>query len=94
MIVIKQVRRDIGQVLLKVEYDKDGEVLTTWVDTKDIIERLKAFRDLIGRNPTQEECKEIFIKMINELREKKKPFLDIIPWENFMNINLEEAREQ
>jgi hypothetical protein len=89
MIVIKQVKRDVGQVLLKVEYDKDGEVFSTWVDARDVVERLKMFRDLMGRRPTAEECKTIFVKMINELREKKEPFMDVIPWENYINIDLE-----
>lgn len=91
MIVIKQVRRDIGQVLLKIEYDFQGGVQAVWIDAKDIVERFKAFRELMGRRPSVEECKQILVKMINDLRAGRQPFEEVIPWENFINVDLEEG---
>lgn len=89
MIIIRQVRRDQGQVLLRVEYDDQGGTKTIWIDQADLIERFREFRNLIGRKPSEQERKEIFVKLISELREKKEPLIEIIPWENYIGVDLE-----
>lgn len=89
MIIIRQVRRDVGQILLRVEYDLEGGVQTVWVDAKDVVERFKAFKELMGRRPTSEECRQIFVRMVDELRAGKQPFEEVIPWENFIGMDLE-----
>jgi hypothetical protein len=89
MITITQVKRSEGQVVLTIEYSTDdgNEALT--VDAEQIVDRLKALRALLGRKPTQTEAREIVVALINEVRQGKQPFVEVVPWETFIGIDLE-----
>jgi hypothetical protein len=90
MIKITQVRRDVGQVLLRIDYDDPtGQTATVWIDAKDITDRMRQFRELMGRRLSMEESRQILVKMIRDLRERKEPFMDVIQWENYLNVDLE-----
>lgn len=89
MIIIRQVRRDMSQVHLLIEYDDQGETRSIWVEAQDLVERFKQFRCLLGRNPSPNERKEILIQAVNELRRGWKPFTEIIQWEAYIGQDLE-----
>ena len=89
MIKIKQVTRTSGQVILTVEFSIDEETKTVKIDAEDIINRLRTFYALMGKRPSLDEAKQVFVKIIQEYREGKRPWQEIIPWEDFINQDLE-----
>ena len=89
MIKIKQVDRAGGQVELTVEFNIDEETKTVTIDAEDVVNRLRTFYALMGKRPSLAEVKMIFVKLIQEHREGKRPWQEIIPWENFISQDLE-----
>ena len=89
MIKIKGVSRAGGQVILTVSFTMDDETKTEKIDAEDIINRLRVFYSLMGRRPSLDEAKQVFIKIIQEYREGKRPWQEIIPWEDFIDQDLE-----
>ena len=89
MIKIIQVKRDMGQVILTIEYGMTSGNEVIDVDAEQIVDRLKNLRTLLGRKPTQNEAREIVVALINEIRAGREPFVEIVPWENFIGVDLE-----
>ena len=89
MIKIKQVDRAGGQVELTVEFNINEETKTVTIDAEEVVHRLRIFYALMGKRPSLAEVKMIFVKLIQEHREGKRPWQEIIPWENFISQDLE-----
>lgn len=89
MIVITQVRRSMGDVRLTIEYSTDVDTETVVVEAQQIVDRLKQLRGLVGRKPTVAEAREVVVQLINELRRGREPLVEIIPWENYIGVDLE-----
>ena len=88
-IVITQVRRDAGEVILTIEYSSNAGTETIQVDAGQIVDRLKTLRGLVGRKPTQAEAREIVVQLINEIRAGRQPLVETIPWEEYIGVDLE-----
>ncbi len=88
-VVITQVKRDTGEVTLTIEYSVDSGTETIQIDAEQIVDRLKELRRLLGRKPVLSEAGEVIIALINEIRAGKQPLVEIIPWENFIDVDLE-----
>jgi hypothetical protein len=73
MIRINAVVRNGGQVVLTIEYSTSNGNEFVDVDAEQIVDRLKVFRSLLGRRPTQSESKEILVAVIDEVRADKQP---------------------
>lgn len=89
MINITQVQRDGGQVILRIEYSMDEDTQFIDVDAEQIMDRLKAVRQLLGRRPTPDEAREVVVALINEIRAGRQPLVEIVPWENYIGVDLE-----
>ena len=89
MIKIIQVQRSTGDVYLTFQYNLGGQIKTIVVDTREIIERMKSLKVLVGRPLTLTDLKNIVITMINEIRVGKQPLLETFSYENYINIDLE-----
>ena len=89
MITIVQVARTMGQVTLNIDYSTENGNASIQLDAQQIIDRLKELKKLVGRKPTLSDVQEIVITLINAVREDKQPLIDIIPWENYIGIDLE-----
>ena len=89
MITITQVMRDAGDVILRIEYSTDSGTETLDIDAEQIVDRLKTLRTLVGRKPIQSEAQEIIVTLIDDIRAGKQPFVEIVPWETFIGIDLE-----
>ena len=44
---------------------------------------------LVGRKPTLSEVQEIVVALIKEIRRGQEPLVDIIPWEDYIGVDLE-----
>jgi len=89
LIKIIQVQRSTGDVYLTFQYNLGGQIKTIVVDTREIIERMKSLKVLVGRPLTLTDLKNIVITMINEIRVGKQPLLETFSYENYINIDLE-----
>jgi hypothetical protein len=89
MIRITAVTRTGGQVVITLEYSTDGGTIILDLDAEAILDRLKQLRALVGRKPTLAEAQEVVVALVNELRVGEEPLVDIIPWEDYIGIDLE-----
>lgn len=89
MIKITQVSRTSGEVVLTIEYSTGNGNMFLEVDAEQIVDRLKLLRSLLGRNPSQNEAREIVVALINDVRAGKAKIVEVVPWENFVGIDLE-----
>ncbi len=89
MIKLTQVQRSTGDVYLTFQYDLSGQVLTVVIDAKEIVDRLKLLRELVGRPLTTTDMKNVVVAIINEIRAGKLPLVETFPYENYIDINLE-----
>jgi len=88
-VVITQVKRDAGQVILIIQYSTDNGPETVDIEGEQIVERLKQLRSLLGRKPTQAEAKDCVVALIDEIRVGREPLVEIIPWEDYIGVDLE-----
>jgi hypothetical protein len=90
MITINAVSRSGGQVVLTIEYttESSGNQIIE-VDAEQIVDRLKKLRELLGRKPSIGEAQETVVALINEIRARKDPLVDVINWENYIGLDLE-----
>ncbi len=89
MIRINAVSRTGGQVVLTVEYTTGNGNAFVDVDAEEVVNRLRQLRDLVGRKPTLAEAQEVLVQLINEVRSGGDPVIDVIPWEDYIGIDLE-----
>jgi len=89
VITLNAVSRSGGQVLLTIEYSTAAGAVIITVDAEQVVDRLKQLRDLVGRAPTLQEAQEVVVQLINELRAGRQPLVEVIPWEDFIGIDLE-----
>ncbi|MEM4005927.1 MAG: hypothetical protein QXM43_09915 [Desulfurococcaceae archaeon] len=90
MIKITQVKMRAGETLLVVQADfPDGSIKTLEVDYGEVEDRLKKVRELLGREPTEQDFKDVIKAVVNEMRAAKKPLEKKPPYEKYINVDLE-----
>ena len=71
------------------EYDLEDEILTLEINEREIIERARDFRKLLGRSPSVQDLKDIVIQIVNEVRAGKRPFLEKYDYSKWIGVDLE-----
>jgi hypothetical protein len=89
MIKITQVRRDLGDVYLTFQYDREGADFTVTLDAREIVERMKQLKQLIGRPLTLQDLRNVVVTMINEIRRGGQPLLETFRYEDYIGVDLE-----
>ena len=89
MIKIVQVNTSSGEVVVKIQYDKDSLVFAVDVRKDDLIERLKLVRKTLGRPVTLTDAKQIIVALINEVRTGKSPIPEDFNYADFIGMDLE-----
>ena len=89
--MIRLIRIDIeeGITCFVFEYDLSGENFTLEINEREIIERAREFRQLLGRNPTVQNLKEIVVQIVNEVRQGKRPFLEKYDYTKWIGVDME-----
>ncbi|MEM2177025.1 MAG: hypothetical protein QXN34_06835 [Archaeoglobaceae archaeon] len=94
MIKIKQVKTKAGETLLLIEADfPDGSIKTVEVDYSEVEERLRKIKELLEREPTEQDFKDALKAIVNEMRTAKKPLEKKFPFEQYINVDLEGAEQ-
>jgi len=90
MIKITQVTQKMGETILRIQTDfPDGSIKTVEVDYSEVEERLKRIRELLGREPNEQDFKDAIKAIVNEMRAAKKPLEKKFPFEEYINVDLE-----
>lgn len=97
MIKLKKVDTYLSDAYLVFEYDRvipgsdppETVIVEVSIDRREIIRRLRALKQLVGRQIALLDLKEIIIRMINELREGKEPFVKEYDLTQFIGVDLE-----
>ena len=89
MIQLIQITTEQGITSFIFEYDLQGQTLTLEMDEREVIEKAREFRMLLGRNPTVQDVKEIVVQIVNEVRAGKKPFLERYDYSKWIGVDLE-----
>ena len=89
MIRLIRIETEHGITSFVFEYDLEEEILTLEINEREIIERAREYRKLLGRNPTVQDLKEIIIHIVNEVRMGKGPFLEKYDYSEWIGVDLE-----
>ena len=89
MIKITQVNTSSGEVVVRIQYDKDSQVFTVDVRKDELIERLKLVRKTLGRPLTLTDVKQVIVALVNEVRTGKSPIPEDFNYADFIGMDLE-----
>jgi hypothetical protein len=89
MIRLKQIQINLGDAYLTFEYDKEGSTYTVTMNKRDVVSRLLAVKQNLGRVLTLQDAKLIIIRLINELREGKTPLSEDFDYSQFIGVDIE-----
>ena len=89
MIKITQVNASSGEVIIRIQYDKDTQVFTVDVRKDDLVERLKLVRKTLGRPVTLADVKQATVALVNEVRAGKSPLPEDFNYADFIGVDLE-----
>ena len=89
MIKITQVNTSSGEVVVRIQYDKDSQVFTVDVRKDELIERLKLVRKTLGRPVTLTDVKQVIVALVNEVRTGKSPIPEDFNYADFIGMDLE-----
>ena len=89
MIKIVQVNTSSGEVVVRIQYDKDSLVFTVDVRKDDLVERLKLVRKTLGRPVTLTDVKQTTVALVNEVRAGKSPLPEDFNYADFIGVDLE-----
>jgi hypothetical protein len=91
MIKLKQVSTILGKGSLIFEVDfPDGTIKTVQIDLSDLEERLKQVKQLLGRNLTTDDLKDIVKTVINQIREGSQPFSQKFDYNSLIGVDFEQ----
>ena len=89
MIRLIRIETEHGITSFVFEYDLEEEILTLDINEREIVERAREYRKLLGRNPTVQDLKEIIIHIVNEVRMGKGPLLEKYDYSEWIGVDLE-----
>jgi hypothetical protein len=89
MIKIVQVNTSSGEVVVRIQYDKNSQVFTVDVRKDELIERLKLVRKTLGRPLTLIDVKQVIVALVNEVRTGKSPIPEDFNYADFIGVDLE-----
>lgn len=90
MIKLKQVKTILGDAYLEFEYTQGSETKTIIIDRRDVLARLLKVKQLLGRNPTVQDLREVVTRIIAELREGQQPLTTEFDYTQFIGVDLEQ----
>ncbi|MBS7642767.1 MAG: hypothetical protein QW374_04975 [Candidatus Bathyarchaeia archaeon] len=90
MIRIVQVDAKAGRIILRIQADfPDQTTRIIEVDYGDVEDRLRRIRELIGREPTEQDFVDVVKALVNEVRTARKPIRKQFSLDKFIDIDLE-----
>ncbi len=90
MIRLKQVSTLYGKATLVFEADfPDGTTKNVQIEAAELEERLKQVRQLLGRDLTTSDLKDVVKTLINQIRQGQTPFPQKFDYSAFVGVDFE-----
>lgn len=91
MIKLKQVATVYGETTLVFEADfPDGLVREVRIPAAELIERMRALRQLVGRELTLKDARDIIVAVVNQMRVSEKPLVERFDFSQFIGVDFEQ----
>ncbi|MEM2424320.1 MAG: hypothetical protein QXO15_00930 [Nitrososphaerota archaeon] len=91
MIKLKQVSAVHGEMTLIFDVDfPDGSLREVQIQADELIERLKALKQLVGRELTSKDVKDIIIAIVNQMREGRRPLIERFDFMQYLGVDFEQ----
>ena len=89
MIRLQQITTKHGETILRFRYDHDGYIRHVEFDRRDVDRRLGQLREILGREPTENEWRDVLKALIAQVREGLDPFEAGFDYEAILDVDLE-----
>ena len=90
MIKLTQVKTILGKATLLFNVDfPDGATKTVEVDVGELEERLKQLRQLLGRDVTTDDLRDVLKTLFNQLRQGQQPFPQKFDYNSLIGVDFE-----
>jgi len=91
MIKLKQVLTVFGKGVLVFETDfPDGTVKNVQIDVSELEDRLKQLRQLLGRDLTTDDLRDVLKTLFNQMRQGQTPFQQKFDYTALIGVDLEQ----
>lgn len=89
MIKLRKIVSTPFGAMLTFDYDFEGKILSFTIDERDLNEKLKALRELLGRDLTIQDLKDVTRNIIDQIRKGEMPFPQKFDYNSLINVDLE-----
>ena len=91
MIKLKQVLTVLGKGVLVFETDfPDGTVKNVQIDLSELEDRLKQLRQLLGRDLTTDDLRDVLKTLFNQIRKGQQPFPQKFDYTALIGVDFEQ----
>ncbi|MCP8308672.1 MAG: hypothetical protein H3Z53_09325 [archaeon] len=89
MIELRQITVTHGETQFVFDYDLEGKTISIIINKRDLNEKLKALRDLLGRDLTLQDLKDVIKSVITQIRKGETPFQQDFDYSELIGVDLE-----
>jgi hypothetical protein len=91
MIKLTQVKTVLGETMLIFEADfPDKSVKTVQIPLAEIVDKLKTVKQILGRNLTLQDARDVIITIVNQLRQEQTPITERFDFTPYIGVDLEQ----
>jgi len=91
MIKLTAVSTVNGEVTLTFQVDfPDSTIRTVQIPLAEIVEKLKTVKQVLGRNVTVQDAKDVIVTLVNQIRQEKSPITERFDFSPYIGVDLEQ----
>jgi len=91
MIKLTAVSTVNGEVTLTFQVDfPDSTIRTVQIPLAEIVEKLKTVKQVLGRNVTVQDAKDVIVTLVNQIRQEKSPLTERFDFTPYIGVDLEQ----
>jgi hypothetical protein len=91
MIKLTGVSTVNGEVTLTFQVDfSDSTIRTVQIPLVEIVEKLKTVKQVLGRNVTVQDAKDVIVTLVNQIRQEKSPLTERFDFTPYIGVDLEQ----
>jgi hypothetical protein len=91
MIKLTAVSTVNAEVTLTFQADfPDSTIRTVQIPLAEIVEKLKTVKQVLGRNVTVQDAKDVIVTLVNQIRQEKSPLTERFDFTPYIGVDLEQ----
>jgi len=91
MIKLTTVSTVNGEITLTFQCDGFPEgTRTVQIPLAEIVEKLKTVKQVLGRNVTVQDAKDVIVTLVNQIRQEKSPLTERFDFTPYIGVDLEQ----